>query len=75
VRIEPSIEPGLPASWTRAGVYLTWLGITAIGAGGLLLVHRGFRILGNLTIAVYAALGMDSLGHSCIRIHAGRPPM
>ena len=55
--------PNLPTTWTRAGVYLAWLGMTAIGAGGLLLVFRGWRVLGLLALATYALLGMDSLGH------------
>jgi hypothetical protein len=55
--------PNLPASWTRAGVYFAWLGMTTIGAIGLLLATRGFVVLGLLTIAVYATCGLDSLGH------------
>lgn len=55
--------PNLPETWTRTGVYLAWLGITALGAVGLLLALRGFRAIGLLLLAVYSILGMDSLGH------------
>ena len=55
--------PNLPTTWTRVGVYLAWLGMTAIGAVGVLLVLRGLRVLGLLVLVVYALLGMDSLGH------------
>jgi hypothetical protein len=55
--------PNLPTSWTRVGVYLAWLGMTAIGAVGLLLIGRGWRVPGLLALAVYALLGVDSLGH------------
>ena len=55
--------PNLPATWTRAGVYGAWLGITAIGICGWLLLTRGYRLTGFLFLAAYAALGIDSLGH------------
>lgn len=55
--------PNLPQTWTRMSVYLAWLGMTALGAVGLLLVIRGLRMAGLLLIAVYSILGMDSLGH------------
>ena len=55
--------PNLPVSWTRAGVYGAWVGLTALGAGGWLLFARGYRLAGLLLLAVYAGLGLDSLGH------------
>lgn len=55
--------PGLPATWTRAGVYLVWLGMTAVGIAGWLLVARGMRIAGLGLVAIYAVCGLDSLGH------------
>jgi hypothetical protein len=55
--------PGLPASWSRAGVYLAWIGMSAIGALGAFLVYRGRESIGLMLLAVYAALGLDSLGH------------
>ena len=55
--------PNLPTSWTRAGVYLAWVGLTAIGVGGWFLMVRGFPRIGLLVLALYAMLGLDSLGH------------
>ena len=55
--------PGLPEDWTRAGVYLAWIGMTAVGALGVVLLSLGFTITGLLALAIYALLGMDSLGH------------
>ena len=55
--------PNLPATWTRAGVYAAWLGLTAVGLGGWLLLGRGYRLAGFLFLVAYAALGIDSLGH------------
>ena len=51
--------PNLPSSWTRTGVYLVWLGITAVGASGWLLIHRGFHRVGLVVVAVYAIMGLD----------------
>jgi hypothetical protein len=55
--------PNLPASWSRADVYLAWMMLTTIGVVGWLLVARGYRLPGLLILAVYATLGIDSLGH------------
>ena len=55
--------PGLPATWTRAGVYGAGLGMTALGIAGWALFTRGVAVAGLLALAVYAMLGMDSLGH------------
>ena len=55
--------PGLPATWTRAGVYGAWLAMTAVGILGWILVSRRFERAGLLLLAVYAILGLDSLGH------------
>jgi hypothetical protein len=55
--------PGLPASWSRGGVYLAWIGMSALGGVGALAVYRGRELVGLMLLAAYAALGMDSLGH------------
>lgn len=55
--------PGLPDTWSRFGVYLAWLGMTVVGCVGALLYFRGHHRIGLLVLAVYAALGLDSLGH------------
>lgn len=55
--------PNMPASWSRAEVYFAWIGLTVVGVSAWFLVARGHRIAGLLLAAVYAALGLDSLGH------------
>lgn len=55
--------PNLPASWTRAGIYGGWIWLTLTGIGGWILLVGGFQIAGLAVLAVYAVLGMDSLGH------------
>ena len=54
--------PNMPASLTRGNVYLAWVGMTCVGVAGWLLLQR-WRWAGLLLLAVYAALGLDSLGH------------
>jgi len=58
--------PNLPASWTRADVYLAWLGLSAVGLAGWLLVSRGYQRVGLALICAYALLGIDSLGHYAV---------
>jgi hypothetical protein len=55
--------PNMPRWLSRAKVYVAWLGLTAIGAAGFLLLYRGFQLTGLLVIALYAVLGFDSLTH------------
>jgi hypothetical protein len=55
--------PNLPASFTRAKVYIAWLVITSVGALGLFLIGQRFVAAGLLLVAVYAALGFDGLAH------------
>ncbi len=55
--------PNLPPSWTRAGVYFAWLGMTLVGALGYVLLNRGHPRAGLLFLGIYAALGLESLGH------------
>ena len=55
--------PGLPSSWSRSGVYLTWVGMTLVGGVGWLVMRRGYERAGLVIVAVYAILGMDSLAH------------
>ena len=55
--------PNLPSSWSRADVYLVWLGMTTVGVIGWLLVARGRLLAGLAVLVVYAGLGIDSLGH------------
>ena len=55
--------PGLPRTWTTEGVYFAWTAMTGVGLAGWFLATRGYAVVGLLVLAVYAALGMDSLGH------------
>lgn len=55
--------PNLPRSWSPAHVYLAWVGMTAVGIVGWLLLSRGVRLAGLFVLALYAILGLDSLGH------------
>jgi hypothetical protein len=55
--------PRLPAAWTRGEVYAAWLVMTAVGLTGWVLLVRGLPRTGLAFLVVYAALGLDSLGH------------
>ena len=55
--------PNLPASWTRVGVYFAWIGMTILGVAGWIIVVLGYQLVGLSLLAVYAVLGLDSLGH------------
>jgi len=55
--------PAMPTSWTSADVYFAWIGLTVVGVFGWFLLARGYHLAGLLLLAVYAALGLDSLGH------------
>jgi len=55
--------PNLPAWLTRSDVYLAWLGLAAIGAGGFALYLRAWHAWGLLLIGLYAAFGFDGLLH------------
>lgn len=55
--------PGLPVSWSRAGVYLTWITFAIVGLAGWILLVRRVPRVGLLLLAVYAMPGLVSLGH------------
>ena len=55
--------PNMPAWLSPTGVWAAWLAVTAVGIVGYLLLRAGYPWRGLLLIAVYAALGLDSLGH------------
>jgi hypothetical protein len=40
-----------------------WLGISAVGAFGYLILSRGHAQLGLLLLVIYSVLGLESLGH------------
>jgi hypothetical protein len=55
--------PNLPASFTRAKVYIAWLAITSVGALGLFCLGKRFVAAGLMLVAAYATLGFDGLAH------------
>ncbi len=55
--------PNLPASWTRADVYIAWLAMTTFGLSGWLLLIRGYPRTRLALLVVYSAVGLESLGH------------
>lgn len=55
--------PHLPRTWTPAGVMLAWVAVSAIGALAALLIVRGHTKTGLCVAMIYAACGLDSLGH------------
>ena len=55
--------PNLPASWTRADVYLAWCGVTSLGLLGYVLYRLGYPRLGLMLLAVYGGLGFAGLLH------------
>lgn len=65
--------PNLPASLTRAKVYIAWLAITSVGVLGILLLRRKSVVAGLLLVAAYAALGFDGLGHYSVAPMALHP--
>jgi hypothetical protein len=55
--------PNMPTWLSRSAIYGAWIGITALGICGYLLLRRGHHVLGLCVIAAYAALGFDGLAH------------
>lgn len=55
--------PNLPASWSRADVYVAWLCVSAVGLVGYIFYRLGREWAGIAILAVYAALGLDGLLH------------
>ena len=55
--------PNLPASLSRSTVYLTWLGIAAIGLLGCVLFRYGRQLSGLVLLGIYACIGFDGLLH------------
>ncbi len=55
--------PNMPTWLTPAGVYVAWLGVTAIGVAGYSLIRLGYRLIGLAALGIYGALGFYGLGH------------
>lgn len=66
--------PNLPAWLSRAQVYAGWLGVTAIGLAGYLLVRSRHQLPGLIVLAVYGLLGLDGLGHYAVAPLSGHTP-
>jgi hypothetical protein len=61
--------PNLPASWTRADVYLAWGGVTTVGLSAYVLYRAGYRLVGLTGLIIYSGFGFDGL------LHYTRAPM
>ena len=55
--------PNMPTWLTALGVYAAWLVVATVGCAGYGLYRWGARRIGLLVMALYALLGLDSLGH------------
>ena len=55
--------PNMPAGLSPARVYAAWLGVTAVGLSGYILIRRGYELAGLAALAVYGALGLLGLAH------------
>lgn len=53
----------MPAWLSSAMIYGAWMGVTAVGLAGYLLVRHGHQIAGFAVLAIYAVLGFDGLAH------------
>jgi hypothetical protein len=55
--------PNMPAWLSSAKIHGAWMGVTAVGLAGYLLVWRGYQIVGFAVIVIYAVIGFDGLAH------------
>lgn len=55
--------PNMPAWLTTGRVYAAWIGVTAVGVIGYLLVRKGYALVGLVVLGSYAALGFDGFAH------------
>ncbi|MBB6093035.1 hypothetical protein HNQ60_001913 [Povalibacter uvarum] len=67
--------PNLPASITIPVIIWTWLGITAIGVVGYIVLRTGREIAGLGLIAAYAAFGFDGFAHYSLAAMAAHTVM
>jgi hypothetical protein len=58
--------PNLPAWLSRAQILAAWLGVTAVGVVGWLLIRRQHQLAGLSVLAVYGLLGLVGLGHYAV---------
>ena len=55
--------PNMPKWLTPPWVYAAWLGATAVGIGGYLLMRSGVHRVGAVVLLAYAAYAVDGLLH------------
>jgi hypothetical protein len=55
--------PNMPTWLSRSAIYGAWIGVSALGICGYLVLRGGYQVLGLCVVAAYAALGFDSLTH------------
>jgi hypothetical protein len=55
--------PNMPGSLSPALVYLAWLGATAVGIAGYVLLRRGWQIAGCILLLAFGAYALDGLLH------------
>ena len=55
--------PNMPASLSPALVYLAWLGASAVGIAGYVLLRRGWQIAGCILLLAFGAYALDGLLH------------
>lgn len=58
--------PNLPAWLSRAQVYGAWLGVTAVGVLGYVLLRWRHWVTGLIVLGAYALLGLYGLAHYAI---------
>jgi hypothetical protein len=58
--------PNMPSWLSRREIYVAWIVVAVIGISGYLAWRRGHAFLGLSLIAVYAAIGFDSLAHYAV---------
>lgn len=61
-----SAYPNMPRWLTPAGVYMSWLAMTALGLLGYAIYRFRSRPVGTLLIATYALLGFGGLDHYAV---------
>jgi hypothetical protein len=55
--------PNMPAWLSRAWVYTAWLGVTAVGLVGYLLIRGRYQLSGLIVLGIYGLLGLAGLDH------------
>ena len=58
--------PEMPAWLSPTLVWLFWIGSTAVGVLGYLMLRRGYRLAGSALLIAYGCYGLDSLAHYAV---------